>query len=323
MQHVIRLAVLALALGTCATAHAQAGYPNKPLRLVNGFPAGGPSDIFARIIAQKLGEVIGQQVIVDNRAGANGLIAAEHVAKSAPADGYTFFLSPCAVLAIHPHLYAKMPVEPKDFAPVTVAVAVPEMLAVHPSLPVKSARDLVRLAKAKPGQLVYGSAGSGGMPNLASESFKIAAGINIVHVPYKGAAPAVVDLLGGHLDLTTLDLPVLLPHVKSGKLRALAVATAKRAPLLPEVPTMAEAGYPEVNADNWYGVVVAAATPKDVVAKLHAALMTTLQSPEVKQRLAAQGAEAVPSTPEHFAAFIQSESAKWGKVIKTAGIKLD
>jgi tripartite-type tricarboxylate transporter receptor subunit TctC len=323
MEAIVRFTVFALTLLVCTLAHAQIGYPVKTLRLVNGFPAGGPSDIFARAIAQKLTDVIGQQVIVDSRPGGNAWIAAEYVAKLAPPDGYTFFLTPCSVFAIHPHLYAKMPVELKDFAPVTIAVTVPEMLVVHPSLPVKTAKELATLAKAKPGQLTYGSAGTGGITSLAVESFKIAAGVNILHVPYKGAAPAVVDLLGGHVQLVILDMPVLLPHVKSSKLRALAVATGTRVLTLPDVPTMSEAGYPAVNADNWYGVVVAAATPKDIVAKLHAALVKTLQTPETRERLAAQGAEAVSSTPEQFAAFIQAERVKWGKVIKAAGVTLD
>jgi tripartite-type tricarboxylate transporter receptor subunit TctC len=206
---------------------------------------------------------------------------------------------------------------------VTLAVRVPEMLVVHPSLPVKNVKELAALAKSKPGQLVYGSSGSGSMPHLAVESLRIAADINLVHVPYKGAAPAVTDLLGGHVLLTILDVPILLPHVKAGKLKAVAVATGKRQPTLPEVPTMAEAGYPAVNADNWYGVVVASATPKDIVDKLHTALVKTLQSPDVRKRLEGVGAEAVSTTPEEFGAFIQSELNKWGKVIKTSKITLD
>ena len=323
MKTCARLAVFVLCCIVSLPALAQAGYPSKPLRLVNGFPAGGPSDIFARAIAQKLTDVMGQQVIVDVRPGASAMIAAEHVAKAAPPDGYAFFLTPAAVVAILPHLIAKMPVTVKDFAPVTLAVTVPEMLVVHPSLPVKSAKELAALAKARPGQLSYGSAGTGGMTHLSVESFNIAAGIKAVHVPYKGAAPAVVDLVGGHIQMVILDIPVVLPHVKTGKLRALAIATDKRAPTLPEVPTMAEAGYPDVNADNWYGIVVAAATPKDIIAKLHAALTETLRAPETRERLTPQGAEPVSSTPEQFAAHIQKESAKWGRIIKTAGVTLE
>jgi tripartite-type tricarboxylate transporter receptor subunit TctC len=316
-------AVVGLIVIASAHAQAPAAYPSKPIRIVVGFPAGGPADIFGRAIAQKLTEVTGQQVVVDNRAGAGGIVATENVAKS-PADGYSIYLASSAVLSFYANLYDKLPYDlNRDFVPVMIAVKVPEMLVAHPSLPVKTAREFVALAKAKPGQMSYGSTGNGNMPNLAMESFKIAAGVNILHVPYKGAAPAVIDLLGGHVQCTILDLPVLLPHVQGGKMRALAIATAKRATPLPDVPTMAEAGYPSVNADNWYGIVVASATPKDVVAKLHAALVTTLQSADTKQRLASQGANAVTSTPEELAAFMREETAKWGKVIKTSGIKID
>jgi tripartite-type tricarboxylate transporter receptor subunit TctC len=311
-------------------AHAQTAgggatsYPSKPVRLVVGFPAGGPADIFARTIAQKMAELAGQQIIVDNRAGANGLIAAEHVAKASPADGYTVYLSSSGVLALSPHLYSKLPLDiNKDLLPVTLAVKVPEMLVVHPALPVNSAKELAALARARPGQLTYGSSGNGSMPQLAVESFRIAAGISVVHVPYKGAAPAVTDLLGGHVQLTILDVPILLPHVKAGKLKALAVATEKRQPTLTEVPTMAEAGYPTVIADNWYGAVVASATPRDVIAKLHAAMVKSLQSTEVRERLAQVGAEATSTTPEQFGVFIREESAKWGKIIKASNITLE
>jgi tripartite-type tricarboxylate transporter receptor subunit TctC len=302
---------------------AAATYPSKPVRLVHGFPAGGPADIFSRTIAQKLTEVMGQQVIVDSRPGAGGMIATEHVAR-APADGYTAYLASSAVLALYANLYDKLPYDlNRDFVPVTLAVAVPELLVVHPSLPTKTAKEFVALAKAKPRQLIYGSTGNGNMPHLAMESFKIAAGVNILHVPYKGAAPAVADLLGGHVHATILDVPVLLPHVRAGKVRALAIATGKRSPALSEVPTMAEAGYPSVNADNWYGIIVAAATPKDIVSKLHASLTSALQAAETKQRMESQGANALSSSPEELAAYMRNETIKWGKIIKTAGIKLD
>ena len=309
-----------------ASAYAQttaATYPNKPLRLVHGFPAGGPADIFSRIIAQKLSEAVGQQVIVDSRPGAGSIIATEHVAR-APADGYTAYLASSAILALYANLYSKLPYDlNRDFAPVTLAVAVPELLVVHPSLPTRTAKEFVTLAKANPKQLIYGSTGNGNMPHLAMESFRIAAGISILHVPYKGAAPAVADLLGGHVHATILDVPVLLPHAKAGKVRALAIATGKRSPALPDVATMAEAGFPSVNADNWYGIIVAAATPKDILAKLHAALVSALQAPETKQRMEAQGANALSSSPQELADYMRNETAKWGKIIKTAGIKLD
>lgn len=324
-------AVPALVFAVCASLFAAsvsaqtpaAAYPSKPVRIVHGFPAGGPADIFSRAIAQKLTEVMGQQVIVDSRPGAGGIVATEHVAK-APADGYTAYLASSAVLALYANLYEKLPYDlNRDFVPVTLAVAVPELLVVHPSLPTKTAKEFVALAKANPKQLMYGSTGNGNMPHLAMESFKIAAGVNILHVPYKGAAPVVTDLLGGHVHATILDIPVLLPHVKAGKARALALATGKRSPALPEVPTMAEAGYPSVNADNWYGIIVAAATPKDVVSKLHASLVAALQAPETKQRLEAQGANALSSSPQELAGYMRNETAKWGKIIKAASIKLD
>jgi tripartite-type tricarboxylate transporter receptor subunit TctC len=322
MRPTLHCAIAALTLISAASALAQ-NFPSKPLRLVVGFPAGGPADIFGRAIAQKLTDVIGQQVVVDNRAGAGGIVATENVAK-APADGYTIYLASSAVLAFYASLYDKLPYDiNRDLAPVTLAVTVPEILVVHPALPVKTAKEFVALAKSKPGQLSYGSTGNGNMPNLAMESFKIAAGVNILHVPYKGAAPAVIDLLGGHVQATILDVPVVLPHIQGGKMRALAIATKKRAATLPDVPTMTEAGYPSVNADNWYGIVVAAATPKDIVTKLHAALVMTLQSADTKQRLAGQGANAVATSPEELATFMREETVKWARVIKTSGIKID
>ncbi len=269
-------------------------------------------------------EVIGQQVIVENRPGVSGMIAAEYMTRTVPADGYVIYFAGTGVLTFAPNLYAKLPIDiARELAPVTLAVTVPEMLVVHPSLPVKTTRELVALAKSKPGQLSYGSTGNGGMPHLAVESLRVAAGIELVHVPYKGAAPAVIDLLGGHVLFTILDVPVLLPHVKSGKLRALAVATAKRQGTLPNVPTMTEAGYPSVRADNWYGVVVASATPRDITAKLHAALVKALDTPDTKERLLSQGAESRSTTPEQFAAFIREETATWGKIIKAAGVTLE
>ena len=325
MHHSLRLGLLAAVLLSTMSAFAQSpNFPAKPIRLVVGFPAGGPADFFGRTIAQKLTEVIGQQVVVDNRAGVSGMIAAEHVARTAPADGYTMYFAGTGVLTFAANLYAKLPIDiGRELTPLTLAVTVPEMLAVHPSLPVKTTRELVALAKAKPKQLVYGSTGNGGMPHLAMESLRVAAGIELTHVPYKGAAPAVIDLLGGHVLMTILDVPVLLPHVKANKMRALAVASAKRQAALPDMPTMAEAGYPSVRADNWYGVVIAAATPKDIAAKLHAALVKVLDAPDTKERLMSQGAETRSTTPEQFAAFIREETATWGKIIKAAGVTLE
>ena len=327
MRSFMRLFAVAAPLTCAMPAFAQApagNYPSKPIRMVVGFPAGGPADFFARTIAQKMTEVTGQQTIVENRAGVNGMIAAEFVARTAPPDGYVVYFAGTGVLVFAPNLYAKLPLDvTRELIPVTLAVTVPEMLVVHPSLPVKTTKELVALAKSKPKQIVYGSTGNGGMPHLAVESLRAASGMDIVHVPYKGAAPAVIDLLGGHVQLTILDVPVLLPHVKSGKLRALAVATAKRQATLPTVPTMSEAGYPGVRADNWYGVVIAAATPKDIAARLHGALVKSLDAADVKERLMSQGAETRSTSPEQFAAFIREETATWGKIIKSAGVTLE
>lgn len=298
-------------------------YPAKPIRFVNGFPAGGPADFFTRTIGQKLSEIGGQTVIVENRAGAGGMIAAENIAK-APADGYALFLANAGALAFHQHLYAKVPVDTfKEFAAVTLAVGVPEIVAVHPSLPVKNLKELVALAKTRPGKLNYASAGSGGMPHLAGELINIAAGIKMIHVPYKGAAPAVTDLLGGQVELTVLDIPVLLPHLRTGKLRALAIAGQKRSTVLPELMTTAEAGYPQVQADNWYGVVVAAATPKPLLGRINELLVRSIQAPETREKLASLGANGVGTSAEEFEKFWRAESDRWGKTIRTVGIKLD
>lgn len=319
----IRIVAGALALAALAAPAAAQNYPAKPIRFVNGFPAGGPADFFTRTIGQKLSELGGQPVVVENRAGAGGMIAAENVAR-APADGYSLFLANAGALAFHQHLYAKVPVDTfREFAAVTLAVGVPEIVAVHPSLPVRTLKELAALAKARPGRLNYASAGSGGMPHLAAESLNIAAGIKMVHVPYKGAAPAVADLLGGQVELTVLDIPVLLPHLRSGKLRALAIAAPRRSPVLPDLVTTAEAGYPQVQADNWYGVVVAAATPRPLLARINELLVKSIQAPETRDKLASLGANAVGSTPEEFEKFWRAESERWGSMIRTLGIKLD
>jgi len=318
------LIALCTLLGAAASmrAHAQE-FPVKPLRFVNGFPAGGPADFISRTIAQKLTELGGQNVIVENRVGAGGMIAAEHVAR-APADGYVVYLASSGVLAFHKHLYAKTLVDPfKDLAPITQAVAVPEILAVHPSLPAKSVPELVALAKTRPGKINYASAGAGGMPHLVAESFNIAAGIRTVHVPYKGAAPAVNDLLGGQVEMTFLDIPILLPHIRAGKMRPLAIATQQRSPLLPDLTTMTEAGYPAVRADNWYGVVVGAATPKPLVMRLSDLLVRSIQAPETRERLRSLGVESRGNSPEEFLKFWRAEYERWGTLIRTLGIKLE
>ena len=310
-----------LGLGA-AIAQAQTDFPVKPVRLVIGFPPGGPTDIVGRPVAARLAQVTGQQFIIENRAGANGVIGAEYVAKSA-ADGYTIYLATTGAL-LSPLLTPKSAYDLfRDFTPVALLATVPALLAAHPSLPVTTARDLATLAKARPGQLAYASSGNASMGNLGMESFKLAAGINILHVPYKGAAPATTDLMGGHVQVAMLSLSILQPQVQAGKLRALAIASGRRAATLPGVPSMAEAGFAEVNADNWFGVLVPAATPKDIVARLHVALIAALDSPETRQRLTGQGVDVAVSTPENFSSFLRNEYARWGKVIRAAGIHAD
>ena len=310
-----------LGLGA-AIAQAQTDFPVKPVRLVIGFPPGGPTDIVGRPVAARLAQVTGQQFIIENRAGANGVIGAEYVAKSA-ADVYTIYLATTGAL-LSPLLTPKSAYDLfRDFTPVALLATVPALLAAHPSLPVTTARDLATLAKARPGQLAYASSGNASMGNLGMESFKLAAGINILHVPYKGAAPATTDLMGGHVQVAMLSLSILQPQVQAGKLRALAIASGRRAATLPGVPSMAEAGFAEVNADNWFGVLVPAATPKDIVARLHVALIAALDSPETRQRLTGQGVDVAVSTPENFSSFLRNEYARWGKVIRAAGIHAD
>ncbi len=314
----------ALVLGAAAipgAAQAQE-FPVKPVRMVIGFPPGGPADFIGRSVAEPLTRLWGQPVIVDNRAGANGLIAAEFVIR-APADGYTTLLSSAGALVIQQHLQ-KMPFEVLvDLVPVSHVVSVPEMLVAHPALPVKNVKDLVALAKKRPGQITYASTGIGGMPHLAGEQFKAAAGIDINHVPFKGAAPAVTDLMAGHVQVMFADLPVLVAQVKAGRLRPLALASARRHPLLPEVPTTAEVGMPGVLADNWYGLLVAVKTAPAVINRLNQSVVKVLQEPATRGRLSDQGAEATGSTAEQFGEFIRSEIAKWGKVVRAADVKLE
>ena len=297
-------------------------FPSKPVRIVVGFPAGGPADIIARTIGQKMSELIGQQVVIDNRGGASGMIAAELTAKAAP-DGYTTHLIGVGALTVNPVMFRKINYSSNDFALVTTAVKVPEALVVHPALPVRTAKDLVALAKARPGELNYSSAGAGGVPHLAAELFRTEANIRINHVPYKGAAPAVADMMGGHTQLGFWDIPILVSHVNSGKLRALMIATANRFAGFPTVPTSAEAGLPKVIIDNWYAVVVPVATPKNIVAQLQGAYAKALQSPEVRERFAPQGVVAVGSSTEETVDFVKAESEKWVRVAKATGVTLD
>lgn len=320
----IRSVVSALALGLgCASAFAQ-GYPTKPIRLVVPYPAGGPLDITARAIGQKLSEAWKQPVVVDNRAGAGGNIGADLVAKSAP-DGYTLLMGAVATHAINPSLYSKIPYDPvKDFTPVALVAQVPNILVVNPAVPAKTVRELIDLAHAKPDYLNFGSGSTGSTGHLAGELFKTVAGVRMVHIPYKGSAPATADLLAGQVQLMFDNLASALPNVKAGRLRALAVTTLARSPFVPELPTIAESGLPGFDLTTWFGLMVPAGTPPEIVAKLNAEVVHALNSKDMRERLEKMGAEPpVNNTPEHFAAFIRSEAAKYAKVVKDSGAKVD
>jgi tripartite-type tricarboxylate transporter receptor subunit TctC len=322
MKALMRGVLIWLALGLSQHALAQ-GYPSKPLRIVVGFPAGGPIDIVARLLGPKLSEVAGQQVIIDNRAGANGMIGADLVAKSAP-DGYTMILISTGTATINPHLYPKMPYDAQhDLVAVTLVTSTPELLVVHPSVPVKNVKELIAMAKARPGEITLASTGSGGLPHLAQELLKMETKANILHVPFNGAAPAVTNTVGGQVMGLIADLPVLQPHVQSGRLRALAIAAPKRSPLFPNLPTMTEQGLPKVEAVNWYGIQVAARTPPEVIARLNEIFAKTLGDPDIRQKLVARGADPIPGTPEQFAVFLKAEYDKWGPIAKASGAKID
>jgi len=302
--------------------HAQT-YPNKSIRLVVTFAAGGGADFMGRLTGQKLGEGYRQTVVVDNRAGASGAIGSELVAR-APADGYTLLLGAAGPLVIAPALYAKLPFDTvKDFAPITLLASVAFALATHPSVPATSVKELIALARAKPGTLNFGSSGTGGAPHLAGELFQTMAKVKLVHVPYKGLSPAITDLIGGQLDLIFADLNLVEPHLASGRLRGIAVTSGKRSALMPRLPTVAEAGVNGYQAGTWYGVLAPAATPRDIVVKLNADINRILSNTDVKERLATQGAEGTQTTPEQFAAFIRSELEKWMHLVNSANIRLE
>jgi len=296
-------------------------YPAKPVKMIVPFPPGGPSDIFARGLAQAMSAGFGQTVVVENIGGQGGVIGVDRAVKSPP-DGYTLGFNSGSTLAIAPYSFAKLPYDvKKDFALITVVVRVPEVLVVHPSMPVKSLPELVSYAKANPGKVNFGSAGGGSITHLAGELLKAEAKIDIVHVPYKGAAPAVSDLVGGQVQMGIFDVPVLLGHIKGGRLRALAITSAKRSDALPDVPTTAELGLPNVTSDNWYGLVVPAATPADVQKRIHAAAVAALRSPQVVEQFAKVSGVAAPGTPQDYAAFLAAEQAKWEKVVTAIGFK--
>ena len=325
-RRMLRLAVAMFAAVAAfvplSAAHAQA-YPGKTITIIVPFPAGGTTDILARILGQYMSTALGQAVVVDNRGGAGGNIGGQAAARAAP-DGYTLFMGTVGTHAINATLYKKMPFDHvKDFAPLSRVAMVPNLLVAHPSQPYKTVKELIAYAQANPGKVNYGSSGNGSSIHLSGALFESMAKVQMTHVPYKGSAPAVADLLGGQIAIMFDNMPSALQHVKSGKLRALGVTSAKRSAELPNVPTIAEAGVPGYEATSWFGMFAPANTPPEVLAKLHGVIIKALADPEVKKKISEQGAEPHPESPSEFATFIKNETAKWGKVVKDSGATVD
>src|SRR6202045_1872256 len=297
-------------------------FPDHPIRLIVPFPAGGPNDIIARVIGQRMSELLKQPILIDNRGGQGGVLGTDAVAKAKP-DGYTIAISSAGALAISPSMEKVAYDTQKDLQAVTLVATVPEMLVVAANVPAKNMSELIALAKAQPGKLNFASSGPGSLPHLAGELLKLTAKIDIVHVPYRGAAPAVHDLLGQQVQMVFLDLPVILPQIEAGKLKPIAIGSAERAPTAREVPTTAEAGMPDLKIENWYGMVAPAGTPAPIVEKLNRIGMEAMRDPAVKEKLAVQGAELIGDSPEHFHAFVESELTRWAKVIKDAGVVVE
>lgn len=303
-----------------ATAARAEDFPARPIRLIVPFPAGGPNDIIARVVGQRISEILKQPIVIDNRGGQAGVLGTDAVAKSNP-DGYTIGIVSASALVISPEM-EKVAYDPKkDFAPITLVATVPEMLVVATDVPAKTMDELVALAKSQPGKLNFASSGPGSLPHLAGELFKLTAKIDIVHVPYRGAAPAINDLLSQQVQMTFLDLPVLLPQIKAGTLRPIALGARSRAPTAPDVPITAEVGMPDLLIENWYGMIAPAATPPAVIATLNRAAGQAMSDPNVKEKLAQQGLSLEPDSPEHFRAFMETEAVKWADVIKKAGVE--
>jgi tripartite-type tricarboxylate transporter receptor subunit TctC len=298
-------------------------YPNRPIRFIVPFPPGGGNDTMARTVGNKLSAALGQQFVIDNRAGAGGVIGAE-TAAHAPGDGYTLFLGGVASHGIVPNLHPKLGYDPvKDFSPVSLIAAAPLILVVHPAVPARSVKELVQLAKAKPGQLNFASNGTGGSSHLAAELFKMMTGTDMVHVPYKGLSPALTDLLSGQIQLMFSSTVAILPQVRAGRLRGLAITSVKRSAAMPEVPTVAEAGVAGYETASWYGVLAPAGTPRAIIEQLNREIARVVQMPDVRERLMSEGAEPAGGSPQEFAAHIKRELARWSQVIKQAKIKLD
>ena len=318
-MRILRTLVAGLSLLLSPALAAAQEYPSKPIRLIVPFPAGGPNDIIARVVGQRMSEMVRQPILIDNRGGQAGVLGTDAVAKAAP-DGYTIGIVSASALVISPSMEKVAYDARADFAPVTLVVTVPEMLVVASSVPAKNMADLIALARAQPGKLNFASAGVGGLPHLAGELFKLTAKLDIVHVPYRGAAPAINDLLGQQVQMAFLDLPVILPHIKSGSLQPIALGAPARSPTAPEVPTTAEVGMPDLLIENWYGMIAPAGTPPAIVAALNKIARAAMDDAAVKERLADQGLIVAGDTPEHFRQFIELETAKWTRVIKDAGL---
>lgn len=325
MGRVIKAGRVLLALAAClltAPTWGQA-YPNKPLKMILPFPAGGPTDIVARAMGQGLAEALGHNVVIDNRPGGGGLIGATLAAK-APGDGYTLLLGGITTFGVAPSVHKNLAFDPvKDFLPVTMATRQPILLMMHPSLPVKSVREFIALAKARPGEINYASSGPGGSGHMAGELFRLVTGVNLVHIPYKGAPPALNELIAGQVQVMFGTILASAPHIRSGRVRAIAITGPQRSTALPEVMTFSEAGLPTYDASSWNGVLVPAGTPRAIVDRLNAEIVRILKSPNVLERLAQDGALPAPTTPEEFAAFMKAEIAKWAKVVQAANIRID
>jgi tripartite-type tricarboxylate transporter receptor subunit TctC len=317
----MRVALLFLLLLTFG-ANAQDAYPSKPIRLILPFPPGGGTDILGRLVAERLGARLGQPVVTDNRGGAGGNLGAEAAAHSAP-DGYTLLLA-APSLAISPSLYKKLPYDPvRDLAPISLVATVPNVMITHPSVPAKTLREFIALAKTRPGELNFGSGGSGTSNHLGGELLNIVAGVKLVHIPYKGVNLAMNDVMAGNVQLVVIGIPAAAPQIKGGKLRALAVIAPQRSPALPDVPTVAEEGLADFDVTTWYGLLAPAETPRPIIARLNSELVQSMQAPDLKERLAGMGTEPLTSTPEEFGAYLNREIAKWGDVVRKAGLKAD
>ena len=321
MRLPLYLVTTALQLAIAGPAAAQS-YPVKSIRWISPWPAGGANDIFSRAIGQKIAESLGQQVLVDNRPGAAGTIGSDIAAK-APADGYTLVMGSSPTHAIAPALYPALPYDPvRDFAAVTLVGSVPNVLVLHPSVPAKTVKEFITVAKARPGKLNFASTGNGTSQHLSAELFKFMAGLDMVHIPYKGTAPALTELVAGQVDLAFENMPALIPHIQAGRLRALAVTTTKRSAVMPELPTIAEAALPGYDASVWFGVFAPAGTPRPVIDRLHGEILKALQTQDLKSRMIAMGTDVSGMGPDDFSAYVRKEIPKWANLVKAAGVKV-